>query len=99
MPCGGFHAYHRLSGVLNELVEDLFVVIIFLTLETGERPNPDNVCIASHYGDGLEKMFRFISVHYHAAFGLEIPCSLLDIQHNNVHTQVLGGFLCTQPRT
>ena len=44
-------------------------------------------------------MLRLVTVHDHAALGLQFPGTLVDIQDNNVHAQVEGGLLCAQTGT
>ena len=43
------HAEHRPAGMPDELVQDLFVVIVFLAFETGKGTYADHVAIATHH--------------------------------------------------
>ena len=88
-----FHREHRASGMLYELIDDHFIIVILTVFEAGKRTYTDDVTITSHHRDGFQQMFRFVTVHDDAAFGFQFPGPLIDVQYNYVHTQVESSFL------
>ena len=98
MACGGLHAEHGASGVFYELLDHPLLIVLFFVLKSGERANANDVAVASHDRDRLQKMFGFISIHDDTAFGLQFPCSLVHIEHDDVHAKIHGSFLCREAR-
>jgi len=96
MTSSRFHTEYRPAGIFDELVDNRLAVIKILVFETCKRPYTDEVAVAPHYRDGLQKMFRFVPVHYHAPFGFQFPCSGIDIENDGVEPQVRTGPLCTE---
>ena len=99
MARGGFHGEYRPAGVFDKLVQYYFVVIVFAVFEAGEGTHTDYVAVATHYGDSFQQMFRLVAIHDDAAFGFQLPCSLVDVQYNDIHAQVQSGFLSTEAGT
>ena len=102
MPGGSLHAEYRSAGIFDEPVDDDLFVVICLALEEGKGTHADHVAIASHHRDGFQQMFRLVSVHDHSSFRLELPCSLVDIQYDDIHAEIqcclLGAQSGTQTR-
>ena len=73
------HEEDGTSRILYELVEYLLIVIILAALEAGERTYADNIAIATHDWDGLQQVLALVSVHDHAALGLEFPRTLIHV--------------------
>ena len=65
----------------------------------GEGTHTDYVAVATHYGDSFQQMFRLVAIHDDAAFGFQLPCSLVDVQYNDIHAQVQSGFLSAEAGT
>ena len=82
--------------MLNELIDNYFLIIIVAIFKTGERTYTDNVTVTTHYRDCFQQVFRFIAIHDDATFCFQFPCSLIYIENHYVHTQVKGCFLGTQ---
>ena len=41
-------------------------------------------------------MFTLVAIHNDTALGLQLPCTLIHIEHNHIHAQVTGCLLGTQ---
>ena len=95
---GCLHAEYGAAGVADELVDHSLLIVFGLVFETGERTDPDDVAVGAHHRDGFEKMLGLVAVHDYAAFGFELPCSLVDVEDYDVHAEIHGGFLGAQAR-
>ena len=93
------HEENRFATIFNELVQNLLLVIVLATLESCERTHSDDIAIASHHRDCLEKMLALVAVHHNAALSLEFPCALINIEHDYVHTKIHGCLLRAQTGT
>ena len=98
MSCSCFHTENRLSGILNELIKNGFLIIKFLVFKLGESPHSDNIAVGSHYRNGFQNVFRFFTVHNYAPLGFQLPGTLINVEHHRIHSQVHSGFLGTQSR-
>ena len=96
MACGSFHREYRTAGVLYELIQYHFVVIVFAVFKTGKGTHSDNIAVTTHYGNGFQQMFRFVTVHDDTALCFQFPGSLIDVQYNDIHAQIEGGFLSAE---
>lgn len=83
--------------MVDKLGDDALPVVFVAVFETGEGAHADYVAVTSHDRNRLKEVFRFVAVHYHAAFCLEFPCALIDIEHNHVHAEVHRRFLGAEP--
>ena len=99
MARGGLHGEHGAAGILNELVEDNLVIVVVAVLETGKGAHTDDVAIATHYGNGFEQVFGLVAIHDDATFGFQLPGTLVDVEHNDIHAQVKGCFLGAEAGT
>ena len=54
MACGSLHGEYRPAGMLDELLQYHFVVIVFLIFEACKRTYADDVAIAAHHGNGFQ---------------------------------------------
>ena len=45
VPCGCFHTEYRLAGMLDELIDYHFVVVIFLAFELCKSADSDHVAV------------------------------------------------------
>ena len=43
-------------------------------------------------------MFGLVAVHHHAALRLQFPCTLIDVEHHDIHPQIHRRLLCREPR-
>ena len=93
MDRGGLHGEDRPSAVAYELLDDGLGIVVVAVGEAGEGADADDVAVAAHDGDGLKQMLRLVAVHDDAALGLEFPCPLVDVEHDDVHSQVHGSLL------
>ena len=84
---------HRAAGILNELIQDHLIIIVFAGFKTGEGTDADDIAVATHHRDGFQQMLALVPIHHHAVAGFQFPGALVHIQHNHVHSQVLGRFL------
>ena len=96
MSCSSLHAEYRLAGILDELIDNHFVIIVLLALELRKRANSDHIAVASHYRNCLEQMLRLVAVHDDPALCLKFPCSLVDVKNYHVHSEVQGRLLSAQ---
>ena len=96
MDSGRFKADDGLAGIFDELAEDSLRVIIFTILQAGETAHSDDVAIACHHRDSLAQMLALVAVHDDTPLRLQLPGPLIDVQHDDVHAQVAGRFLCAQ---
>ena len=96
MHSSALHEENRLAAVFDELIENLLFVVVLTVLKTCKRTYSDDVAVASHHRYGLEQVFALVSVHDDAALCLQLPCALVDIEHDDIHTQVHSCFLCRQ---
>ena len=70
MASSRLHTENRPTGILNELIQDLLVVVVFLAFKTGERTHTNDVTIATHHGNSLQEMLRLITIHDDTPLGL-----------------------------
>ncbi len=93
---GRLHSENRLAAVTDELIEHRLGIIVLTVGKSCKRAYSDNVAVGGHHRYSLEKMLALVSVHYHAAFGFQFPCTGVHIEHDDVHAEVHRGFLCAQ---
>ena len=93
------HAHHRHSGIVDELLQDFFLVIILLVFVFGKRAHPDDVAIFADHGNCLADMLRLIAIHDNPQFGFQLPATFVNIEDNDIHPQVKPGLLGTQAGT
>ena len=96
MSCCCLHAEYRLAGVLDELIDNHFVVILLAVLESGESAYSDHVAVASHYRDRFQEVLRFVTVHDDSVLGLKFPSSLVHVKYDDVHAKVQCCLLCAE---
>ena len=99
MASSRLHTENRPTGILNELIQDLLVVVVFLALKTGERTHTNDVTIATHYRDSLQKVLWLITIHNDTPLCLQLPSALVHIKHNGIHTQVHRRLLRRESST
>ena len=90
---GALHEEDGATAVLDELLEDAFFVVVLARFEAGEGTHTDEVAVAAHDGDGFEEVFALVAFHDDAAFGLQFPGTLIDVEHDDVHAEVEGCLL------
>jgi predicted nucleic-acid-binding protein len=44
-------------------------------------------------------VLTLVTIHNHTTFGFKLPCTLVHVEDNHVHTEVTGSLLCTQTGT
>ena len=86
MACRRFHAKYRPAGMLDELTQYLFVIIIFFILKACERTDPDHIAVTAHYRNSFQQMLRFITIHDNTSLCFQLPCTLVNVQNDRVHT-------------
>ena len=95
---GGLHSDDRPARVFHKLVDDGLCVVVVAVLQPCKRTHGDDVAVAAHHRDGFQQMLALVAVHDHAAFRLQLPCTGIDVKHNDVHAQVHGRLLSRQTR-
>ena len=98
MHSGALHEEHRSSAVFDELVENLLLVVVLTVFKTSKGAHTDDVAIAAHHGDGLQQVFALVAIHHDSAFSFQLPSALVHIEHDDVHAEVHGCFLCAETR-
>ena len=99
MSCRCLHAEYRFAGILDELVDNHLIVVLLPILKTGKGAYSDHVAVATHHRNGLEKVLRLVAVHDHSTLSLKLPCSLVHIKHNDIHSKVQSSLLSAQTCT
>ena len=99
MTGSGFHGEYRLAGILDELIQNLFGIIILAVLKMSERTHTDDITIRSHHRNSLQQMFTLIAIHNDTALCFQLPCTLIHIEYNHIHPQVTSCLLGTQTGT
>ena len=79
---------------MDELIQYYFVVVVVSVFETCKGTDTDDVTITAHYRDSLQQVFWFITIHDDATFSFQLPCALINIEYDNIHSQIQGRFLC-----
>ena len=90
---GTLHEEHRTAAVLDELLEYLLFVVVLAALEAGEGAHTDDVAVAAHHGNSLQKVFALVALHDDSTLGLQFPRPLVHIEHDDVHAEVEGCLL------
>ena len=53
----------------------------------------DDEIPSAHYRNSFQQMLRFITIHDNTSLCFQLPCTLVNVQNDRVHTQVHGGLL------
>ena len=97
---GCLHGKNRSAAVLHKLVENRLCIVVLAIDESCERAYADDVAVASHDGNRLKQMLTLVAIHDDSTLRLELPCSCIYIEHDDIHAQVerclLGGETCAQ---
>ncbi len=96
MPCRRLHADDRFPRITDELFQNDFVIIIDLVVELRKRAHADDIAISAHHGNGFQHVLRLITIHHYTFLRFQLPCTLIDIQHNDIHSEIQRRFLRAQ---
>ena len=94
--CGSLHGEDGFAAVLDKLIENLLVVVVFAVFKAGKAAYANQVAVAGHHGDGLQQVFALVAIHDDTTFRLQLPCPLVHVEHDDVHAQVAGSLLRAQ---
>ena len=89
---------HRPAGILHELADNGFGIVVVAVTETSEGAHGNDVAVASHHRDGLQEMLALVTIHDDTTLGLELPCTGIDVEDNDIHTEVHGSLLGGETR-
>ena len=98
MDRGGLEADDRPAGIVDELLQDGFRIVVGIVLQPREGADADQVAVAPDDRDRLAQVLRLVPVHHHAEAGFQLPALLADVQHDRVQAEVQGGLLAAQAR-
>ena len=94
-----FHREYRLTRILDELIQNLFCIIIFTVFKMSKRAHTDDIAIRGHHRNGFQQVFALVAIHNDTALCFQLPCALVHIEHNHVHTQIARCLLSAQAGT
>ena len=80
------HSEDRLARILYELIYYCLSIVILSVCQTCKRADTDNVAIASHHRNSLQQVFRLVAIHDDTTLCLQLPCSGIHIEDNDIHT-------------
>ena len=52
-----------------------------------------------HHGHSLQQVFALVTVHHHATLRFELPGPLIDIEYDDIHTQIERSLLGAETGT
>ena len=90
---GCLHGKDGLAAVLDELVIDRLGIVVLAVGKTCKGTDAYDIAIAAHDGDGLKQVLALVAIHDDAAFGFQLPCAGIDVEHDDVHAKVQGCLL------
>ena len=96
---GTLHGEDRTTAVADKLIQDLFCIVSLATLEAGKGAHTDKVAILCHHGHSLQQVFALVTVHHHATLRFELPGSLVDVEHDDIHAQIERSLLSAETGT
>ena len=96
MAGGCLHREDRTSGILDKLIQNSLLIVKITIFETGKGTYSDDVTITTHHRNRFQQMFRFVTIHDDTTFCFQFPCTLVDVQHHHIHSQIESSFLCAE---
>ncbi len=92
-----FQADDGHGGVLQNLIEDDFAVVLGFVREGGKRAHAQHVAILAHHRDGILDVFLGAAVHHRAVGHFQGPGVGSGVQHPGLRTQVVGRLDGAEP--
>ena len=93
------HSKDRATTVLDKLLHDGLGIVVVAVTETSKRTDAYDVAVAPHHGNGFQQVLALVAVHDDTTLCLQLPCTLIHVEHNDVHAQVHGCLLGGESRT